>query len=83
VDAAREKAAIMAFIDGLPEEERDALEKGFREHLAGAVTGIVAKRFDGGASWCSDPIIRGEALAYLKEVKPELGFAAKSTLLRA
>jgi len=32
-DSAREKTAIMAFINGLPEEEREALEQGFREHL--------------------------------------------------
>lgn len=66
MDSAREKAAIMAFIDGLPEDERQALEQGFREHLAGTVPGIVAKRFDGGETWCVDPIIRAEALAYLR-----------------
>lgn len=58
----------MAFIDGLPENEREALEQGFREHLAGTVTGIVAKRFDGGETWCADLIIRTEALAYLNVV---------------
>lgn len=63
----------MTFIDGLPEDERQALEKGFREHLAGTVPAIVAKRFDGGPSWCSDPIIRAEAIAYLPrnlEIRP-------------
>ena len=55
----------MAFIDGLPEEERQALETGFREHLAGTVTGIVAKRFTGGETWCADPILRAEATRYL------------------
>jgi hypothetical protein len=43
------------------------------EHLAGTVTGIVAKRFEGGPSWCSDPIIRAEAIAYLPrnlEIRP-------------
>ena len=33
----------MAFIDGLLEDEREALEQGFREHLAGTVPGIVSK----------------------------------------
>lgn len=65
-DSAHEKAAIMAFIGGLSEDEREALETGFREHLTGNVTGIVAKRFDGGETWCADPIIRVEALAYLR-----------------
>ncbi|EME68859.1 protein involved in initiation of plasmid replication [Paramagnetospirillum caucaseum] len=64
-DAAREKAAIMAFIDGLPEDERQALEQGFREHLASTVPAMVAKRFAGGETWCADPIIRAEAIAYL------------------
>ncbi len=64
-DSAREKAAIMAFIDGLPENERQALEMGFREYLAGTVTGIVAKRFEGGETWCADPIIRAAAIAYI------------------
>ena len=59
----------MAFIDGLPEEEREAWEMGFREHLAGTVPGIVAKRFMGGPSWCSDPIIRAEAMVYLGTAK--------------
>ena len=63
--SAHEKAAIMAFINGLPEDEREALEQGFREHLAETVPAIVAKRFGGGVSWCSDPITRGKALAYL------------------
>ena len=61
----------MAFIDGLPEDERKALEQGFREHLAGTVPSIVAKRFEGGASWCSDPIMRGKALTYLKAKRPD------------
>jgi plasmid replication initiation protein len=68
-DSAREKAAIMAFIDGLPEEERHALEQGFRDHLAGTVPAIVAARFKGGKTWCADPIIRAEALAYLKTMR--------------
>ncbi len=63
----------MAHINGLPDEEREALEHGFREHLAGTVPAIVAKRFEGGPSWCSDPIIRAEAIAYLPrnlEIRP-------------
>ncbi|CAA7626696.1 Protein involved in initiation of plasmid replication (fragment) [Magnetospirillum sp. SS-4] len=55
----------MEFIDGLPEDERKALEQGFREHLAGTVPGIVAKRFTGGETWCADPILRAEATRYL------------------
>jgi len=70
-DSAHEKVAIMAFIDGLPEEERQALERRFREHLAGTVPAIVAKRFEGGETWCSDPIIRGEARDYLKAMTHE------------
>ncbi|CAA7613300.1 Protein involved in initiation of plasmid replication [Magnetospirillum sp. LM-5] len=71
-DSAHEKAAIMAFIDGQPEEERQALEQGFREHLAArAIPAFVAKRFEGGLSWCSDPIIRAEALAYLGAIRPD------------
>ena len=70
----------MAFIDGLPEEEREALEKGFREHLAGTVPSMVAKRFEGGPSWCSDPIVRGEALGFLKSTRPD--FEATERKLR-
>jgi hypothetical protein len=51
----------MAFINGLPEDEREALETRFRENLAEAVPAIVAKRFKGGETWCADPIIRAEA----------------------
>jgi len=68
-DSAREKAAIMAFIDGLPDDERQALEQGFRDHLAGSVPAIVAARFKGGKTWCADPIIRAEALLYLDSNK--------------
>ena len=57
----------MAFIDGLPEEEREALEQDFREHLAGTVPGIVAKRFDGGETWCTDPIIKNAAMTFIQE----------------
>lgn len=32
-DAAREKAAIIKFIQGLPDDERSDLERGFRDHL--------------------------------------------------
>ena len=71
-DSAHEKAAILAFIDGLPEDERQALEQGFRKHLADrAIPAIVAKRFEGGLSWCSDPIRRAEALVYLKSTCPD------------
>lgn len=69
-DAAREKAAIMAYIGGLSEEEREALEQGFREHLVGAVPPIVAKRFVGGETWCADPIIRSSALTYIANHRP-------------
>lgn len=68
-DSAREKAAIMAFIDGLPEEEREVLELGFREHLAVTVPAIVAKRFSGGETWAADPIIRAEATIYIGKYK--------------
>lgn len=61
----------MAFIDGLSEEEQEALEHGFREYLAGTVPAIVAKRFVGGASWCSDPIIKVEAIRYFKATRPD------------
>jgi len=71
-DSAREKAAIMAFIDGLPEDEREALETEFREHLAGTVTAMVAKRFTGGETWCTDPILRTEAQAYIKATRPAI-----------
>ncbi|WP_155801491.1 hypothetical protein [Magnetospirillum molischianum] len=52
----------MAFIDGLPDDERQALEQGFRDHLAGTVPAIIAARFKGGKTWCADPIIKGKAL---------------------
>ena len=61
----------MSFIDGLPEDEREALEQGFREHLSGTVPAMVAKRFMGGPSWCSDPIIRAEAMVYLGASRPD------------
>ncbi len=57
----------MAFIDGLPEEERQDLEHGFREHLAaGAAPAMVAKKFAGGETWVADPIIRREALSFIQ-----------------
>lgn len=65
LDAARDKAVIMAYINSLPEKERVALENGFVEHLAGAVPAIVSKRFTGGETWCADPIIRTQAAIYL------------------
>lgn len=72
-DSAHEKAAIMAFIDGLSEEERQTLEQGFRDHMnARAVPAMVAKRFTGGETWCADPIIRGEASRYLRPIFPAL-----------
>lgn len=61
----------MAFIDGLPENERQSLETGYREYLAGTVTGIVAKRFEGGETWCADPIIRAAAIAYLGAMRAD------------
>lgn len=64
-DSTREKATIMAFINELAEAEREPLEQGFREHLAGTVPAIVAKRFSGGETWSSDPIIRAESIKYL------------------
>lgn len=70
-DAAREKAAIMAYVNSLSLEEREALEQGFREHLAATVPAMVAKRFTGGMSWCSDPILRGRALTYIKVKRPD------------
>ena len=65
-DAAREKAAIMAYVNSLSPEEREALEEDFREHLAATVPAIVAKRFTGGETWCRDPIIRAVATLLLK-----------------
>lgn len=59
----------MAFIDELPEDERDNLEQGFREHLAEIVPAIIAKRFAGGETWCTDPIIRTEAISFLADNK--------------
>lgn len=73
-DSAREKAAIMAFISGLPESEREALAQGFREHLAEAVPMFIARKFSGAASWCNDPLIAAEALRYLKAI-PEFSAA--------
>jgi hypothetical protein len=64
-DAAREKAAIMAHVNSLPPEEREALERSFREHLTATVPAMVAKRFAGGETWCADPIIRIEAVKFL------------------
>lgn len=64
-DAAREKAAIMAYVNSLSLEEREALEQGFREHLTATVPAMVAKRFAGGETWCADPIIRAQTLTYL------------------
>jgi len=66
-DSAREKAVLMAFIDGLPDDERQALEQGFRDHLAGTVTAIVAARFKGKKTWCADPIIPAKTLRCLDE----------------
>ncbi|CAA7611980.1 Protein involved in initiation of plasmid replication (fragment) [Magnetospirillum sp. LM-5] len=60
MDAAREKAAIMEFIDGLPEDEREALEQGFPKYLAKTVPAIIAKRFTGGKTWSVDPVIRAK-----------------------
>ena len=65
-DAARENAAIMANEKSLSPEEREALEQGFREHLSATVPTMVAKRFMGGETWCADPIIRTEAVSFLK-----------------
>lgn len=65
-DAAHEKAAIMAYVNSLSPEEREALEQGFREHLAATVPAMVAKRFTGGETWCADPIIRIEATSFLE-----------------
>lgn len=67
-DGAREKVAIMAYVNSLPAGEREALEQGFRKHVTGRLPAIVAKRFTGGETWYSDPIIRANALAYLKAV---------------
>jgi hypothetical protein len=54
----------------LTDDELQALENGFRQHLAsGVVPVFVAKKFLGGETWVSDPIMRIEALAYLKGVK--------------
>jgi hypothetical protein len=72
-DAAREKAAFMAYIGSLSAEERDALELRFREHLVRAIPAIVAKRFVGGATWCADPIIKASAYAYLGANRPDFG----------
>lgn len=65
-DAAREKEAIMAYVNSLSPKEREALEQGFREHLVATVPAMVAKRFVGGETWGNDPIVRGRALVYLE-----------------
>lgn len=67
-DAAREKAVIMAYVNSLSPEDREALEQGFREHLAATVPAMVAKRFSGGETWCADPIIRVETTTYLNNL---------------
>lgn len=71
-DAAREKAAIMSTINALSPEEQKALEQRFRNHLAETVPTIVAKRFAGGASWHSDPLVRIEAVKFLRALLPDL-----------
>lgn len=70
-DAAREKAAIMAYVNFLSPGEREALEQGFREHLAATVPAMVAKRFKGGETWCADPIIRAEAIMYFNRSRSD------------
>lgn len=59
----------MTFISGLQEEEREALEQGFREHPTGTVHAIVAKKFTGGETWCADPIIKKAAMTYINNVR--------------
>lgn len=69
---AYEKTAIMQFLDTLSEDERQTIEQGFREHLAAAsISAFVAKKFDGGASWYADPIIKAEAIRYLKSARQD------------
>lgn len=70
----------MAYLAALPEDERHALETGFREHLAGTVPGIVSKRFAGGETWCADPLMRAEALAYLKAMRPDFEAIGRESL---
>lgn len=66
----------MAFIDGLPDDERLTMEQGFREHLSLAkLAPFIAKKFEGGPSWYSDPIIKAEALDYLKIVRPDFALS--------
>lgn len=81
-DSAREKTVIRAFIDGLPEEEQQTLEAGFREHLAGVMPAIIAKRFKGEETWYTDPIIREVAIYYLMTMRQDFSdinkFAAVS-----
>jgi hypothetical protein len=70
--SAQERDAIKQYIDALEDGEREALEEGFREHLASAnIAPFIAKKFEGGASWYSDPIIKSESVRYLKIIYTE------------
>ena len=69
VDTAHEKAVIMGYVNSLLAEEREELERSFREYLVERVPPVVAKRFAGGETWCADLIIRTAASAYLKTTR--------------
>jgi Initiator Replication protein len=67
-----EKSAIMVYTDILEDDERKTLESGFRANMAsGKIPAILAKKFEGGPSWYSDPLIKSAALEYLKETRPD------------
>ena len=64
---AYEKSALKQYTELLEDGDRQTLEQGFRDHLAAAKIGPhIVKKFEGGASWYTDPIIKAAALGYLK-----------------
>lgn len=66
------KGALVRYAEVLEGQDRKALEQGFREHLTSAkITPYIAKKFDGGPSWYSDPIITAEAIGYLKATRSD------------
>jgi hypothetical protein len=45
------------------------MENGFREYLSSAnIAPFIAMKFKGGTSWYNDPIIKAEALGYLRSM---------------
>ena len=69
---AYEKSALKQYTELLDDGDRQTLERGFREHLAAAKIGPhIVKKFEGGSSWYTDPIIKAEAIGYLKAMRPD------------